>query len=198
MREYQEWEKIYQKNPMKSLPWELGKPRPFLVDYVKRGLIKPEGEALDLCNGLGTNTIFLARSGFKTSGIEISRTASMKARENAGKAGVDIDLRVGNSIDLPYRDGQFSFLLDIGCSHHIHPGDRERFMQGILRVLRKGGRYLMMSFSKSNGPGYDNFSGEDIESIFSPHFRIIEMRHIKSLEGDGVSRYFYVTLMEKK
>ena len=56
----QEEIEIYRKYSVKSWGWELGKPRPILVEFVEKGLIK-KGKTLDLCCGAGTNTIYLAK-----------------------------------------------------------------------------------------------------------------------------------------
>ncbi len=37
---YDEWDQIYRRYPMESWGWELGKPRPILVEFVEKGLIK--------------------------------------------------------------------------------------------------------------------------------------------------------------
>jgi hypothetical protein len=58
--EYESWEEIYKKHAPESLPWELGEPRPVLVELIQSRKVMPEGKALNLCCGLGTNTIYLA------------------------------------------------------------------------------------------------------------------------------------------
>jgi 2-polyprenyl-3-methyl-5-hydroxy-6-metoxy-1,4-benzoquinol methylase len=71
---YNDWDQIYRKYSLESLGWELGKPRPILVGFVEKGLIK-KGKTLDLCCGAGTNTIYLAEKGFEVTGIDISQRA---------------------------------------------------------------------------------------------------------------------------
>ena len=51
--DYDEWDQIYREYPLDSLGWELGEPRPVLVEFVEQGLVK-KGKALDLCCGAGT------------------------------------------------------------------------------------------------------------------------------------------------
>jgi ubiquinone/menaquinone biosynthesis C-methylase UbiE len=69
--DYEEWDQIYRKYPLKSLVWELGRPRPILVEFVEKGLIK-KGKALDICCGAGANTVYLAEKGFEVTRIDIS------------------------------------------------------------------------------------------------------------------------------
>lgn len=46
--EYDEWNRIYEENPLASLPWELGRPRKQLIEVVQKGKMK-RGKALDIC-----------------------------------------------------------------------------------------------------------------------------------------------------
>jgi 2-polyprenyl-3-methyl-5-hydroxy-6-metoxy-1,4-benzoquinol methylase len=105
---YDELDQIYRENPLKSLGWELGRPRPILVKFVEKGLIK-KGKALDICCGAGTNTVYLAEKGFKVTGIDISSKAIEYAKKKAEQANVKIDFMAQNFLDLPFEDEEFDF-----------------------------------------------------------------------------------------
>lgn len=192
---YEEWDEAY-AHDLSELPWELGKPRQQLVELVESGRIKP-CRALDICCGAGTNTIYLASTGFAVSGIDISPRAIAIAKEKAKKAGVKINFKAGNSVELPYGDEEFGFVFDMGCFHHIHPEDRMRFISGVHRVLSSGGKYFMTCFSRRNGIAWNHFTEEQLLELFSPFFKILGIEHFASVEGDRVTRYFYSALMEK-
>jgi ubiquinone/menaquinone biosynthesis C-methylase UbiE len=194
---YDEWDQVYRKNPLQSLPWELCKPRPLLVDLVERGIIKP-GKVLDLCCGAGSNTVFLAEKGFSVTGIDISSKAIEYARDKAGRANVEIEFLVQNFLKLPFEDGYFDFVFDMGCFHHVTPRDRERFVGGVHRVLKVGGLYLLTCFSYRNGPGWNHFTRKQLFDIFSGLFEIKEVWHAPSVEGDGFTWFFFTVLMVKK
>ena len=194
---YDEWERIYRKYPLGSLGWELGKPRPILVEFVEKGLIK-KGKTLDLCCGAGTNTIYLAEKGFEVTAIDISQRAIDYAKEKAEKASVKINFMVQSFVDLSFEDEEFDFVFDMGCFHHVEIMNRHRFIKGVHRVLKKAGDYLLTCFSYKNGPAWNHFTEKQIISLFSGYFEINEIRHISSIEGDGVKRYFYTVWMRKK
>lgn len=181
---------------MKALPWELGKPRQVLVDLVERGIIK-KGKALDVCCGAGTNAVYLAQKGFQVTGIDISSRAVEYANDKAKQANVQIRFMVQNFLELPFEDGEFDFIFDMGCFHHVEAEDRSTFIEGVQRVLKKDGLYLMVCFSAKNGPAWNHFTKQQIAQLFSDYFRIREVRHISSVEADGYRRYFYQFLMEK-
>ncbi len=197
MTDYSEWDSIYRQVPVNELGWELRKPRPILVEQLKKGLIH-RGSALDLCCGLATNTIYLAQSGFATTGLDISKTALKAANNRTRKAGMQVGLLNGSFVDLPFAAGVFSFVFDMGCFHHVAVEDRSSFITGVHRVLKDGGNYLLTCFSYRNGVGWNHFTKGQIINLFQGHFRLENMEHYASLEGDDVTRFFYTVLMTKK
>lgn len=194
---YDEWDAIYRKYPVNTWGWELGKPRPILVEFIEKGLIK-KGAALDLCCGAGTNTVYLAKNGFEVSGIDISPTAVDMATKKAQKANAKVTFSVQNFVELPFKDAQFAFVFDMGCFHHVEPENREKFIRGVHRVLKDDGLYMLTCFSYRNGPAWNHFTKKQLLSLFSESFVIKAVRHYPSLEGDDVVRFFYTLLMEKK
>jgi ubiquinone/menaquinone biosynthesis C-methylase UbiE len=194
---YDDWDRIYREYPLESLGWELGKPRSILVEFVEKGLIK-KGKTLDLCCGAGTNTIYLAEKGFEVTAIEISQRAIEYAKEKAEHANVKINFMIQSFVALSFGDEEFDFVFDIGCFHHMEIVDRQKFIKGVHRVLKKGGNYLLTCFSYKNGPAWNHFTEKQIISLFSGYFEIKQVKHISSIEGDDVKRYFYTVWMKKK
>jgi ubiquinone/menaquinone biosynthesis C-methylase UbiE len=154
---YEEWDEIYRKYPLDVLPWELGKPRKVLVDLVEKGKLKP-GKVLDVCCGAGTNGVYLAEKGFDVVGIDISSKAVEYARKKAEQARVKAKFMVQNFLELPFKDGEFDFVFDMGCFHHVKIKDRTPFIKGVHRVLKKHGAYLLVCFSYRNGPAWNHFT----------------------------------------
>ena len=197
MSDYREWDQFYRDNPLDELGWELGKPRPILVEYLQAGLL-PKGRALDVCCGAGTNTIYLAQNGYEVTGIDISRTAIEIAKKKAAAADVSMNFLNESFIELPFSDGEFDFVWDMGCFHHVEIQDRRKFIAGINRVLKPGGVYMLTCFSYRNGKAWNHFTEPQIVSLFCRYFEFGEFRDYPSVEGDGVTRYFYTVLMKKK
>ena len=192
------WEQVYKDNPLGSLPWEEGGPSPQLVKIVESGAVEP-GPVLDICTGSGNNAIYLAEHGFACSGIDISATAINHAREKSIKAGVACDFRVGDVLDLPFSSDTFSLVFDRGCFHSVTPGQRVTFIREICRILRTRGKYQLICFSKKShrwsGPPY-SFSPSDIQRLFSPTLKILEIKEISNASGDSRDLFLSV-LMEK-
>ena len=63
------------------------------------------GDALDIGMGNGRNAVYLARKGWKVTGIDVSGEAVRQAQAQAAKLGVTLDARVARFEDIPpYRD----------------------------------------------------------------------------------------------
>ncbi len=195
--DYTEWDTYYRELPLEELGWELGKPRPILVEYIESGATK-KGEALDVCCGAGTNTIYMAKKGFNTTAVDISKTAIKIAKERAVQANVNINFLIESFVDLSFRDERFDFIFDMGCFHHVEVEERTRFIYGVQRVLKNGGVYMLTCFSYRNGLAWNHFTRQQLIEMFSGYFRMGEFRHYASVEGDRATRYFYTVLMRKR
>ncbi len=190
------WDRIYHHYRPNSLPWELGTPRKVLVELVESGRIKP-CKVLDLCCGAGTNPIFLAKTGFNVTALDVSDRAVEYARKKAGEAKAGVNFVVADFLNLPFKGTGFKFAFDFGCFHHVESDDRTTFIEEVNRVLKPEATYFMVCFSHKNGPAWNHFTKEQIVELFKDYFNIEWTRHVSSVEGDNVRRYFYEVLMEK-
>ena len=80
----QKWDKRYRAGAFAQRPH----PSTLLNDWIER---LPRGRALDLACGAGRNALFLAREGFKVTGIDISAMGLERAQANAHREGLEID-----------------------------------------------------------------------------------------------------------
>jgi len=197
LSDYREWDQYYRNYPLEELGWELGKPRAILVEYLEKGLL-PKGKALDLCCGAGTNTVYLSQRGYDVAAIDISKTALQIAKQKANQAKVDIGFLNESFIELPFRSCVFDFVWDMGCFHHVEVEDHSAFISGVHRVLKPKGAYLLTAFSYRNGSGWNQFTKPQLTALFGDHFSFGDFLHYPSLEGDGITRYFYTVLMKPK
>jgi len=70
------------------------RPSPFLAREMERILaIAPGRRALDIACGEGRNSVYLARHGFRVTGLDISDVGLGKAERRADEAGVTVDFR---------------------------------------------------------------------------------------------------------
>ena len=99
---------------------------------------------------------------------------------------------------MSFSDEEFDFIFEMRCFHHVEVEERAKFIAGVHRVLREGGAYMLTCFSYRNGPGWNHFTREQLVGFFTGFFGLDEVRDYFSLKGDGVIRFFFTMLMEKK
>jgi len=88
------------------------RPSPFLAREIDRILrLCPGRRALDIACGEGRNSIFLARHGFRVTGLDISDVGIARGGEWAAEQGLKVDFR---RVDLDgYRiDGKFDLIIN--------------------------------------------------------------------------------------
>jgi len=127
--------------------------RRFLVERTGLGV---GGRLLDLCTGTGAVAIRARRtsgSGGLAVGLDFSSGMIRKAQGKANQAGGDgVSFVVGDAACLPFADGCFDA---VTCSHamyELRPGVRDLALREAHRVLRPGGRFLMMEHCEPTRP----------------------------------------------
>ena len=113
------------------------------------------GCLLELGCGAGNLSLELANRGFDVYGVDFSSTAIAWARENAEKAGVKIDFRIGDVTELSYfSDDSFDVLYDGNCFHCIVGESRRLALSEWRRILKKDGTLFISSLCASDEDAY--------------------------------------------
>jgi len=102
---------------------------------------------LEIGCGAGNNVWFLARSGFRVSGIDASEAAIAFARERMAGEGLSADLQVADFTRLPYGDQLFDVVLDRGGITAAPFAAGKLAATEVARVLRPGGSFLFNPLS---------------------------------------------------
>lgn len=116
--------------------------------------VKPGEKALDVGCGTGSLAIAMRKKmgpAGEVHGIDAAPEMVQVAKAKAAKQGVDARFQVGLIERLPFEDGYFGLVTSTLMLHHL-PGDLKR--QGlaeIRRVLRPGGRLLVVDI-RSDAP----------------------------------------------
>ena len=127
----------------------LGRERALRSRLVDIAQLAPGEAVLDV--GCGTGTLALeARRRVGANGTVVGVDAApemiARARRKAARAGVDVAFEPARAEALPFPDGRFDVVLSTLMMHHLSRPVRERLALEIRRVLRPGGRVLVVDF----------------------------------------------------
>jgi ubiquinone/menaquinone biosynthesis C-methylase UbiE len=108
--------------------------------------------------GCGTGSLSLLakdRAGAQSQvcGIDVAPDMVESAKRKAIKAGLDVQFQLGRIEDIPFADNHFDLVLSSFMLHHV-PGDdaKKQGMKEIFRVLKSGGRYLIVDIAPAKSP----------------------------------------------
>ena len=182
-------EQIYSNAPPDKIPWNIKQPPKQLVELVESEKIV-SCSAIDLGCGAGNYAIWLAKNGFRITGIDFSASAINLARKQAGQENVECVFKVGDLTDPEFiADTDYEFAYDWEVLHHVFPETRDTYIQNVVKLLQKGAIYYSVCFSEEDpdfgGEGKYRktpmdttlyFSSEkEIEQLLEAHFDIKEI-----------------------
>jgi ubiquinone/menaquinone biosynthesis C-methylase UbiE len=108
--------------------------------------------------GCGTGTLAVAASRRlgtegKVFGVDAAPEMVTAARAKARKAGQPIKIETATAQSLPFADGSFDLVTSTLMLHHLPKPGRAACAAEMLRVLKPGGRALVVDFATSSGVG---------------------------------------------
>ena len=105
------------------------------------------GSALDVCCGTGAAMAWLRPlCTERVVGLDASAGMLAEARRRLASAPgtAEIELVLGDALELPF-DRAFDVITCVGAFGHILREDEDRFVAGIARALRPGGRFVFVT-----------------------------------------------------
>ena len=170
-------------------PWDTNITPPEVMAFIEQ---TPPGRALDLGCGTGTNAITLTQHGWQVTAIDFSIKAIRRARRKAASSGLSIDFQLGDVSDLSAVTGPFDYGLDIGCLFALSPEARQRYIDGLARLLPAGSRYMLYAWLPSrSGDKVMGLSTEEVSALVGPYFQQDQI--VEGRDGDKVSAWYWFT-----
>lgn len=103
---------------------------------------------LDVGSGNGYILSRYARAGAEVYGVDLTRTGIGLCRRRFELAGLGGHFTVGSAEDLPFPTGFFDCVCSMGVLHHTP--DTARAVREVHRVLRPGGRLIVMFYHRNS------------------------------------------------
>jgi ubiquinone/menaquinone biosynthesis C-methylase UbiE len=142
--------------------------------------VKPNFVVADLGCGSGYFTVPLAAKAKKVYGIDVQKEMIDFVREKIRRLKIkNVELLVSKPAEIPLENESIDLLLTVNTLHEFD--DRERMIEEMKRVVKKGGKLLIVDFMKK-------------ETGFGPpvEIRMSKAKAVKFFEAKGF------TLVEKR
>lgn len=153
------------------------------------------GTALDLGCGTGDNSIYLAQTGWRVTGVDFApralRAAHAKAR--AGKVSVRFVCADIAQLDSAGLGDDFDLVTDSGCLHGMNDHDRAVYAQQVNAVTGPDSRLLIVAFTPGALFGVRGIEQAEIVRLFAPQWELIssgdEPHYVPANGGQPVRHY---------
>ena len=174
-------------------PWETGKPSSELQRVVAERRIAP-CPALELGCGTGKNSVWLAEQGFDVLGVDLSRLAIQRARENPVRDGVHVRFLAADLLDFWKLGGPYRFFFDRGCYHAVRLFDGGGYLRTLEAVLEPGALGLVLMGNagepEEEGIGPPVLEEREVRREFDYLFEILALRPFRfDASREGGKRY---------
>ncbi len=165
---------------LRFTPWDQDHVPSELSSLVEGPSALAPGHALDVGCGTGTQAVYLARHGWRVTGVDAVERALAQARRRADAVGVDVrwvaaDVASLSSLSL---ESEFGLVHDRGCFHDLPDPARDGYVQGVSSLAAPGATLLLMAFAR--GPrrigAPSGASEEEIQRRFGSRWDVLSVQ----------------------
>ena len=146
-------------------PWDIGRPQQAFLAVADR----ITGSVLDAGCGTGDNALFFASRGHEVTGIDFLEEPIQRAKRKAAERGLSATFLVMDALALKDLPEVFDSVIDSGLFHVFSDEDRKRYVEGLVSVLKPGGRLFLLCFSdqEPGTQGPRRVSRQELQDAFA-------------------------------
>jgi SAM-dependent methyltransferase len=175
-------------------PWDGHPLAQSLRDLIEGDNAPPVGSALDLGCGTGDNSIYLAKRGWRVTGVDFVAKAVEKARAKAAAAKVDVAFAQVNVTRLSSEGvgTGFDLIVDSGCLHGMSPDDRDAYVREVTAVAAPDARLHIVAFVPGGSFGVPGIGSAEVARRFEGDWTLLSSGSEQAMDHNGKNpaRYY--------
>ena len=145
------------------------------------------GTALDIGCGTGDNSIYLAKHGWRVTGVDYVSKAVDKARAKASANNVAVNFLQADVTRLSSEGigTNFALIVDNGCLHGMSDEDRDAYVREVTAVAAPDARLLIIAFIPGGSFGVPGIDPAEVERRFTPAWTLVSSGDEAALDHNG-------------
>jgi len=164
--------------------------------FKKRGVRK----VLDLGCGSGRHTVYFAKNGFNTYGLDIAPVGLKITKDWLKQEGLRANLKLSSIFNrLPYKDNFFDAIISIQVINHGRIESIRKLIKEMERILKPNGLIFITFLQKSRVKNWrvgsihkERFIGDDCVSRFEERRKVLSLRTLVPIEGTEKGLIHYI------
>jgi len=169
------------------VPWDGHPLAKSLQDLVEGDGALGPGAALDLGCGTGDSSIYLAKNGWRVTGVDFVAKAVDKARAKAeaNKVAVNFVRADVTRLSSGGIGSTFGLIVDNGCLHGMSPGDRDAYVHEVTAVAAPDSRLLLVEFVTGGTYGVPGINPDEVKRRFAADWTLLSSGSESALDHNG-------------
>lgn len=156
-------------------PWDGHPIAKSLRDLIEGDDALPAGAALDVGCGTGDNSIYLAKHGWRVTGVDYVPKAVDKARAKAAADDVDVRFEQADVTELCSSGvgSSFGLIVDSGCLHGMNDADRDDYVREVTAAAAPDARLHIVAFVPGASYGVRGMEPEEVKRRFAAGWTLV-------------------------
>lgn len=169
------------------VPWDGHPLATSLQELVEgEGALAP-GAALDLGCGTGDTSIYLAKHGWRVTGVDFVAKAVDKASAKAETNKVAVNFARADVTRLSSEGvgSNFGLIVDNGCLHSMGAEDRDAYVREVTAVAARDARLLLVEFITGGSYGVPGVDPDEVERRFAADWTLLSSGDEPAFDHNG-------------